>query len=302
MASGHSSDYEGNAEIELAITVGAHAVQSPDIDAMELQQITVRKNVSATPIEKYIQKTLGQQKLPDEKRPAISLTEEEKTPPDTTKGQISMLLVGLYADGVELPTYKVNAKAATPPNLYYLPKDTKVLRVATPIKENLVNAELYALVDQQDGLCEPYKIHSKNCFYFPAFRTQTKNRGERASEWQSIVREAVIGIANAGKAWPEAELEVLLSEFFNKDVEVDVKEIFTRLPESWAGTGVDYGVEILESIRKAVRFYGMVVEARLRKGFLLQVCDRIKRSPDEWEYRKKEMLLGCEKMAAAMSD
>ncbi|KAF2161363.1 hypothetical protein M409DRAFT_28098 [Zasmidium cellare ATCC 36951] len=302
MAGANHTEYADVDDTELAITVGAHALIKPKLDASDHQQITVRKGVSATTIEKYIQKTLGQEDLPDEKRPGISLTEQEKTPPDTAKGQISMLLVGLCADSVQLPEYKVNAKAATPPNLYYLPKDTKVLRVATLIKENVVNADLFALVDQRDGLCEAYKISSKNCFYFPAFRTKTKNRQVRATEWQSIVRAAVINIASVGKPSPEAELDVLLCDFFDKNAEMDMDEVYKRLPGCWADTGVDYGVEVLDSVRKAVRFCCVVVEARLRRGFLLLVCHRIKRTPDDWEYNKEATLLECERMAGAMCD
>lgn len=172
--------------------------------------------------------------------------------------------------------------------------------MATHIKENVVNADLFALVDQQDGLCEAHKISSKYCFYFPAFRTKAKNRQARAIEWQSIVRAAVINIASGGKQCLEAELDVLLCEFFEEDAEMDMDEVHKRLPGCWADTGVDYGVEVLESVRKAARFCCVVVEARLRRGFLLLVCDRIKRTPDDWEYNREATLLECERMAGAM--
>jgi hypothetical protein len=180
------------AQIQLddcAFTVGGWAVEIPDDFSKDLTILNAYQP-SATKWEKAV--ATAQENDEEPWRASLLLTQREVN--EQSDGDVRRyLLVGLT-----LPNLNKEVLSRHPSQKKQRPVGTKLeksalistadspefVMVVTPIFDAEPEVtQLYALVKPLDGLCHPFIIGHKACFYLPQFRDNTTDLKSRGPSW-----------------------------------------------------------------------------------------------------------------------
>ena len=212
---------------------------------------------SGTPWEKGIVAMQKNGEVPF--RSSLSLTPRESD--DSEEGGVQRyLLVGITCTDLEPEHFKkhksqmkqkpVGTHLDPDSIISIIDKDRLPLMVVTQIQESeQQKTDLFVLLRPKRGLCTPYHVGQKECFYLPIFRDNTTDLKQRGPAWNQIV--AKHALRPSDRELSAKQIAYKKARNTSKvvlDPKVALQNEILCLAESFAKTGEIWHIQELASI------------------------------------------------------